>query len=130
MTPPGTATTFIVMSRRRRCLPQIRSGRSNLLRYERGIDVVWKHIAPALSILAIFAVIYFGAYYATVDRGVVVDLGMWNTFPSYAVGGDTAAWLFEPAHSLDREIRPLYWHSGTLPLDGTARAELGEVNLF
>jgi len=89
-----------------------------------------KHLAPALAVLLIFTATYFGAYYAIVGRGIVVNLGMWGTFPSYTIGGDSAVWFFEPAHSLDREIRPLYWSNGTLPPDSTLPAEFREVNFF
>jgi hypothetical protein len=88
------------------------------------------HIAPTLTAILGGVLAYFGAYYATVDRVVFLHHGMWSSFPSYTIGGDSAAPFFEPAHVLDRAIRPLHWTSGTLPPDGKAPAELEEINFF
>lgn len=48
---------------------------------------------------------YMGVYYAMVDRMFLE----WGTTPIYRVEGDAIGVLFEPAHWVDRHVRPGYW---------------------
>ena len=62
---------------------------------------------PAVILIAVVAlpVGYMGAYYAMVER-VFLEYG---STPNYRVEGDAISVLFEPAHWVDRNVRPSYW---------------------
>jgi hypothetical protein len=80
---------------------------------------------------------YFGSYYATVDRGVVIHLGMWSTFPAYdtvwqddeGTIDELAQSVFGPAHSLDCMLRPEYWGGGSIT-DGSMPTEFQGANFY
>jgi hypothetical protein len=92
-----------------------------------------KHLAPAFVVLLIFVALYFGAYYAAVERGVFLHHGRWSPFPSYRIGDwtgdDAAVQVFTPAHVVDCRLRSNYWGGGSLT-DGTLPAEIQGANLY
>ena len=62
-------------------------------------------LAAVLLVIVLLPAGYLGAYYAMVDR-VYLE---WETIPDYRVEGDAVNVFFEPAHWIDRSIRPGYW---------------------
>ena len=75
-----------------------------------------RNLAPALAVLFLCqlpALFYFGAYFATVERGCGIVMHWHCTYyPAYqvdAIGGIDAGELFAPAHYVDRRLRPWYW---------------------
>lgn len=69
----------------------------------------------------ILPVLYFGAYYLTVERQAyavrhaVYETDVYNIYverayrPKYIIEGKSVSWFFGPAHRLDTELRENYW---------------------
>jgi hypothetical protein len=69
-----------------------------------------KRLTIILAVLAALPVLYVGAYFLNVQRGVDEFP---STFPKhvvrYAVGGCISEGVFRPIHEADRWLRPNYW---------------------
>lgn len=83
------------------------------------------NLVPAIvTILALLLTSYVGCYYAMVEPAYMTLSQMIDSRPvaGYSIGGhslgSTTAFLFGPAHWLDRRIRPGYWQpSDQSPID-------------
>ena len=77
-------------------------------RFSTGEAMNGRWLTIGLVALATAPLIYFGSYLAIVRRG---DEGLQYIplLPDYGSGGRTAAWIFSPAHEIDRKVRPGYW---------------------
>lgn len=84
--------------------------------------IPWKETVWAAAFVVLVVAIYAGAYLAMVERDVAVISRPFlsasgsppsptpgGVVPRYRVGSDVLAWLFAPAHGLDRRLRPFYW---------------------
>ena len=78
-----------------------------------------KHAGPALAIVLIAVVLYFGSYYALVDRSMWAgSLNTRTAFPGYPIARRLkmerqAKAFFLPANLVDRQLRPSYWRQRT-----------------
>jgi hypothetical protein len=65
-----------------------------------------------LAVFGALPLLYVGAYLANVQRSMMWNAagrGPWNIPAEYRIGGETAAFLFRPIHSIDRKLRPQVW---------------------
>ena len=92
-----------------------------------------KHAGPALAIVLIVVLLYFGSYYALVRRGLWVGTLAGDTaFPSYPITQDTVLqrpieFFFLPAHVLDRQLRRFYWEQHVPQMREVELGALGGV---
>jgi hypothetical protein len=80
----------------------------------------------AIAIVLVFAALYAGAYYATVDRQMVMR--NWDPPPKETTAFEPRysvpmlSRFLTPMHELDRKLRPRYWSIEAMMEDMLERA--------